>query len=475
MLDEERRQAILRFLLDGHAVREVSRAVGVSRNAVRRVRRQGRATLPQITRLEELTPHHDRIEALVKTCKGNLIRVHEKLQDEDVHTGYSTLTAYCRRHSLTRLQKVRAGQYHFAPGQEMQHDTSPHDIVIGGRKRRMQCASVVLCYSRHIYAQVYPTFNRFYAKAFLTEALTHFGGAAKQCMVDNTHVVVAAGTGKNARIAPEMEAFGERFGFDFIAHAVGHANRSARVERPFDYIERNFYPGRTFQDTADLNTQLAAWCEKIAARTIRSLQTTPAARFEVERSALVPTPLFVPEVYALHHRIVDIEGLVNLHTNRYSVAEALIGRRVQVRESLAQVRVFVGPRQVVCHVRLEEGARTRAVLPEHRHRASRKKVEGQCPPLPEEKRLRDADPVLATLVDRLQKKHGGRAVRSMRQLYRCYQDYPREPLLNAVKSALHYGLTDLGRIERMILVRVAGDFFRLPIGSEQNKEDEDER
>ncbi|MEN8185323.1 MAG: helix-turn-helix domain-containing protein, partial [Myxococcota bacterium] len=263
MLDEPRRQAILRLLLDGHGVREVARAVGVSRNSVRRVRREGSASVPEILRLEQLDPHRERIEALVKGCQGNLVRVHEELEGEGVLVGYSTLTAFCRRHALTGRPKVRAGQYHFAPGEEMQHDTSPHDIVIGGRRRRMQCASVVLCYSRQMYAQVYPTFNRFYAKAFLTNALRRFGGAARRCMVDNTSVVVAAGTGPNARIAPEMEAFGERFGFHFAAHAVGHANRSARVERPFAYLERNFYPGRTFQDSADLNTQLAAWCEKV--------------------------------------------------------------------------------------------------------------------------------------------------------------------------------------------------------------------
>ncbi len=60
----------------------------------------------------------------------------------------------------------------------------------------------------------------------------------------------------------------------------------------------------------------------------------------------------------------------------------------------------------------------------------------------------------------------------MRQLHRCYQDYPREPLVEAVKSALDYGLTDLGRIERMILARVAGDFFQLPLGPEDDGDDE---
>jgi hypothetical protein len=46
-------------------------------------------------------------------------------------------------------------------------------------------------------------------------------------------VILARGSGKNAVVAPEMEAFGKRFGFLFVAHAVGDANRSARVERPF--------------------------------------------------------------------------------------------------------------------------------------------------------------------------------------------------------------------------------------------------
>jgi transposase len=44
---------------------------------------------------------------------------------------------------------------------------------------------------------------------------------------------------------------------------VGDANRSARVERPFDYIENNFFPGRTFTDWEDLNAQARSWCVKV--------------------------------------------------------------------------------------------------------------------------------------------------------------------------------------------------------------------
>ena len=65
-------------------------------------------------------------------------------------------------------------------------------------------------------------------------------------MIDNTHVVVLRGTGSEMMAVPEMEAFGERFAFHFVAHERGDANRSARVERPFSFIEKNFLAGRTF-------------------------------------------------------------------------------------------------------------------------------------------------------------------------------------------------------------------------------------
>ena len=75
---------------------------------------------------------------------------------------------------------------------------------------------------------------------FLTEALGYFGYSTKTVMIDNTHVVVLRGTGKNMVPVPEMAAFAERYGFEFQAHEIGDANRSGRVERPFWFIQKNF-------------------------------------------------------------------------------------------------------------------------------------------------------------------------------------------------------------------------------------------
>ena len=59
---------------------------------------------------------------------------------------------------------------------------------------------------------------------------------------------------------------------------------------------------------------------------------------------------------------------------------------------------------------------------------------------------------------------------ALRQLLRLVREYPREPLLAAVREAAHYGLYDLDRVERMILRRVAQDYFRLNGGGPDETE-----
>ena len=89
------------------------------------------------------------------------MRVHEELVAGGAELSYPALTAFCRRHGIGQRAAVPAGHYHFAPGVEMQHDTSPHEVELGGRKRKAQTASAVLCYSRMLFFQFYPDLPAF--------------------------------------------------------------------------------------------------------------------------------------------------------------------------------------------------------------------------------------------------------------------------------------------------------------------------
>ena len=468
MLDLETRTAILKLRREGHGAKTIARALKISRNAARRVIRSGRAEVCGLARPERLGPHLDRIRALHERCQGNLQRVWEELRAE-VKVSYASVTAFCRRHEIGYTPKPPVGHYVFGPGEEMQHDTSPHDVTIGGKRMRVQCASLVLCYSRRLFARAYRRFRRFECRAFLTEAIPYLGGAASRCIVDNTSVVRAHGTGSDMVPAAEMLALSKRFEFDFVAHAIGDANRSARVEGPFYFIERNFYPGRTFTSLDDLNAQLRAWCDKVNAgpRKIDGQRdVVPMELYAAEQHLLSPLPLHIPTVYELHGRRVDAEGYVNLHTNRYSVpsrlpnGETAVGRSLEVRETLDAIIVLDGHDEVARHARVESGLGKRITLEAHRDGRWRKRP---VEPSREERLLVAAAPELGELAARLRKRHGGQGLRPIRRLHRMYLEYPTTCLLDAVRTALHYGLLDLGRLEAMTLERIRGDFFRLPV------------
>ena len=105
-------------------------------------------------------------------------------------------------------------------------------------------ACSILRYSKRRYLKFYRVFHRFAMKCFLHEALDVLGYAARECIIDNTNLARLRGSGKRAVIVPEMVSFGERYGFRFVCHEIGHANRKAGEERSFWTVETNFLPGR---------------------------------------------------------------------------------------------------------------------------------------------------------------------------------------------------------------------------------------
>jgi transposase len=466
MLSQAQRTTILELHKQGVAKREIARTLGISRVAVRQVLRASTTAVPEMVRAEKAQPYRQQILELFGQCQGNLVRVHEELTAGGAQLSYAALTAFCRRHGIGYQPPVAAGQYEFAPGEEMQHDTSPHAVELAGKRRKVQTASAVLCYSRMLFFQCYPTFQRFDCKVFLTEALRYMGGAAARVMIDNTHVVVLRGSGRDMVPVPEMAAFGERFGFEFVAHAIGNANRSGRVERPFHFIEGNFLAGRAFSTWEDLNKQAREWCDKVNATYKKHIRAIPRELFAVERLHLKPLPAWIPEVYRLSQRLVDIEGYVALHTNRYSVPVEWIGRRVEVRETKDKIEIQLDARRLITHRRIAEAEHQRITLAEHRPQRGRGAPRPD--PHPEEDAILTAAPELAEYVAALKQRSRKVITLALRQLLRFVREYPREPLLGAVGEAARYGLYDLDRLERMILRRVTSEYFLLDRGPQED-------
>ena len=435
-------------------MREISRVLKLSRNTVRRIVRT-----PEPSEAEQTGPQVPRayLKSAFERAQGNVVRIGELLAAEyDLNVSYSTLTRWVRDAGL-RTAPVRAGEYTFAPGKEMQHDTSPHRVTLGDKIVTAQCAGLVLAYSRRLFIQYYPRYTRFEAKQFLLEALRFMNGACPHCVIDNTSVMLAAGAGADAVIAPEMAAFARTLGFAFRAHRVGHPDRKGRIERNFFFVETNFLPGRRFADFDDLNHQALAWCREVAnARLKRALGMSPETAYVLEKPYLQALPSVLPPVYEVYERVVDLNGYVSLDANRYSVPERLVGQTVTAYKYPARVDVHHRQAVVATHSRLIGQRDARCTDPAHHPTPTRA---NRTPAI--EAQLRDDSPELMAYARALKQRGQGRSLRALRRLLEIQRTYPQDAFLAAVRQAAHYGLYDLGRLEKLILQQVAGNFFAL--------------
>jgi transposase len=364
MIGIEIRNSVRILKAQGQSLREISRQLKLSRNTVRRILRVGEHAAEAAPPCDEKTLA--RLKDAFERARGNGVRVQELLADEDgLKVPYSTLTRWIREAEL-RPRPRRSGEYQLGPGQEMQHDSSQHRVVLARKRVAAQCAGLVLAYSRRLYFRYYPRFKRFEAKHFLLEATRFNDGSCPACVIDNTSVLVVAGAGAEAVIAPEMVAFARTLGFSFSAHRVRDPDRKGRIERQFAYIENNFLPGRTFDDFEDLNHQALTWCRDVAnQKTKRALGMSPEAAYLIEKPYLQPLPRVLPPVYEVLERVVDLYGYVSVETNRYSVPERYVGQSVTVHKYVAEIEIYRHGREIARHPRLIGQHDARHTLPGH--------------------------------------------------------------------------------------------------------------
>jgi len=145
-----------------------------------------------------------------------------------------------------------------------------------------------------------------------------------------------------------------------------------------------------------------------------------------------------------------------------------IGRRVEVRETQNTIEIQLDARSSVTHCRVAEPEHQRITLPEHR--PPRGQGIKRTDPHPDERTLLQLAPELATYIAALRSRKYSVVV--LRQLLRMVREYPRQAVLSAIEEAARYGLYDPLRLERMILRRVARDFFLLDDSKGTPDEDE---
>src|SRR5213079_2082091 len=96
MIAADKRKAVFLLHQEGMEVREIARRLAVSRNAVRTIIRQQGATTPRV-RADKQRLDEELLRRLYQECQGRMVRVHEKLvEEEGLAVSYPTLTRMLR-------------------------------------------------------------------------------------------------------------------------------------------------------------------------------------------------------------------------------------------------------------------------------------------------------------------------------------------------------------------------------------------
>jgi len=419
--------------------------------------------VPGISRRDKIRIDEDLLRRLHGECGGYVERMHEKLvEEEGVEVRYSTLTRIVRELGLGTRRKARCDRVPDEPGAEMQHDTSPYRIEIGGKRVGVIASLLYLRYSKRRYLRFYPSFDRFGMKCFFHEALLHWGYVAPICIIDNTNLARLRGTGKNAVIVPEMVAFSSLYGFDFFCHEVMHSNRKAGSERGFWTTETNFFPGRTFESFEDLNAQALTWAtERMERRPVKPTGLIPAEAFEYERSYLLELPAYLPAPYRIHWRITDQYGYVAFDANHYWVPGT----------DRAEIRLLEYAEGIEIYLHRE--MLHRYPLPPHGTRGERFSPEGQPQPRygparrrkptdREEKRLRALDDVVGSYLDFARPLTGVARHRFIRALFRLSQQLTISLFVRCLARAHRYGVKDAETVRRIAMLYLGEGLGQMP-------------
>jgi hypothetical protein len=447
---ENTKQAVRTLFEQGKGKKEIARLLNIAPKTVRRILASD--AIKTTPRSDKRIIDVELLRNLYSRCEGYVERVHEILSEEHgIDIGYSTLTRLIRNSGIGRKAEKRCYHLGDVPGEEMQQDTTLYRLKIGEKIINVVCSALYLRYSKMRYVKFYRHFNRFKMKCFFHEALTHWGYTAGNCIVDNTNLVVLHGTGSDAVFHPEMTAFAKNYGFNWLAHEKGHANRKAGKERNFWTIETNFLPGRTFSDIEDINRQAFQWAtERYASRPLSKTHLIPAALFEEEKSSLIKLSPYIQPPYQAHKRIIDQYGYVAFGANYYWTPGKATGE-VTLVEYPDRIKLFPLDAQAVEYVLAAYGTKNKKFAPQgiNTNPYGPKNIKKPCDE--EEKRLRATDVTVCAYLDFIHSVDSGvkQKPRFIRHLYALMKKMAPSLFVAVCQRALEYRVADTGALVRI--------------------------
>lgn len=288
-----------------------------------------------------LDPYKEAIKGMLEKHGYSCEQVYQKLRKMGYPGGRSILKEYIRK---IRPASTKAYlELHFDKGECAQVDWGSYGTIrTGQRRRKLSFFVMVLCYSRMIYVMftVKETMEQFlecHKRAF-----EFFGCVPGKIMQDNLKTAVLEHKrGMPPVFHPRYLDFAHHYGFTAIACGVRQPRDKGRCESGVGYVKKNFLNGHEHTSLSSVQSAAAIWRDTVA--NVRIHGTTaepPIERFEQEKPFMLPLNETPYDTSVLLNIRANSQFKITIDTNRYSVPWRYASKRVQVKLTMDQVRIF---------------------------------------------------------------------------------------------------------------------------------------
>jgi transposase len=374
---------------DGLSRRAISRALGISRNTVKKIlRKHARARQEPHSALEpppkraprakKIDDYRAQVEALLDKYAGHghdavgrqaitAQRVFEILTENGYDGGYTSVKKLVRELRPQPKPKPSLQTPDWGPGKMAESDWSPYELLLlGGRRLKLQMFSYVLSHSKRKHYQAYERYDVHALMAGHAAAFERFGGVAERCKYDGQKAVVICWEGSQPIYNPRFLAFCAHYEMRPWAQR-GNPNLRPNVERSFWTHERSFLVGREFRDLDDFRAQLRDWLDGTVDQRRRK-GLSALERFAEEAPHLVALPRHPYDTARVVYRTCGIDGFVDYGGNRYAVPYDHVTDILPLRITQHELFVYAADFECVARHELAERGSQLELDPNGLHR-----------------------------------------------------------------------------------------------------------
>ena len=258
------------------------------------------------------------------------IDIHEKLLELGYQVSYSSVCKYAAARLSAHQEAFIKQQY--APGSVVEFDWGEVKLRIAGKYRRFYLAVFTSAYSNYRYAILFERENSLAFREAHILFFSHVGGVWRQVVYDNMRVAVLKFVGKTEKQPTEaLQQLGRWYMFDWRYCNIASGNEKGHVERSIEYVRRKCFAFKDdFESLEQAQQYLLERLSKLNKRVPAGAKMSPYELLQQERSVLGHHPGAM-ECFDMLPCRVDKWATICIGTNRYSVPDHLVGRKVYAK------------------------------------------------------------------------------------------------------------------------------------------------